>query len=117
VLLQTLKFTLLVVGYLMMVSTPFALGIYPVTPVGSELKSAMMVSVAAVPVADVVTTLAQVPEEMAPVPSAEVPLAMVAVQVGQDTAPVAATTMGAVPLRPALPTLPMGSAPATSLAS
>ena len=45
----------------------------------------MMVSVVAVPVADVLTTEAQVPEEIAPVPKADVPLATVPVIVeGKD---------------------------------
>jgi hypothetical protein len=43
--------------------------------VGSALGVAMMVSVVSVPVAVVVTALAQVPEEIALVPMAEVPLA------------------------------------------
>ena len=77
VLLQTLKLTLFAVGYLMIVNIPDVLGVYPVTAVGSALKSAAMMSVVAVPVAEVVTTVAQVPEEIAPVPRAEVPLAIV----------------------------------------
>lgn len=45
--------------------------------VGSALNTHWITSVVAVPVAVVVTTVAQAPEEIALVPSAEVPLAMV----------------------------------------
>ena len=57
-MLHTLKFTLFAVGYLIIVSIPFALGEYPVVEVGSALKSDMILSVVAVPVAVVVTTVA-----------------------------------------------------------
>lgn len=77
VLLQTLKFTLLADGYGTIVNIPLVLGAYPVTPVGSPLKPAMMTSVVAVLVAEVVTTVAQVPDEMALVPRADVPDAIV----------------------------------------
>lgn len=63
----------------MIVSIPLALGWYPVVEVGSALKSAMMLSVVAVPVAEVVTTVAQAPEPIALVPRADVPLAIVCV--------------------------------------
>jgi hypothetical protein len=75
VLLQTLKFTLFVVGYLMIES--IAPGMYPVVAVGSALKSAMMLSVVATPVAATVTTVAQALEAIALVPIVAVPLAMV----------------------------------------
>ncbi len=78
-LLQTLKFTLLLVGYLMIVSIPLVDGEYPVDEVGSALKSAIMLSVVATPVAEVVTAEAHAPDEIEPVPSAEVPLAIVVV--------------------------------------
>ena len=50
-------------------------GAYPVTPVGSVFGVAMITSVVTVPVALVVTTDAQVPELIPPVPIVEVPLA------------------------------------------
>ena len=73
VLLQTLKFTLLAVGYGMIVSIPVEAGVYPVTPVGSLLKLACTVFVVTTPVADTVTTVAHAPEEIADVPMAAVP--------------------------------------------
>lgn len=63
----------------------------------------LIASVAAVPVAVVVTTVAQVAEDIAPVARADVPLAMVMVQVGQDTAGMvvlALTTIGVDPVTP-----------------
>jgi hypothetical protein len=86
VLLHTLKLTLFAVGYLMIVNIPLALGAYPVTPVGSALKSAMKLSVVAVPVAVVVTAAAQAPEAMAPVPNADVPVAITCVAVALPAA-------------------------------
>ena len=54
--------------------------------VGSALKSAMMLSVVAVPVAVPVTTVAQAPEEIADVPRALEPLAIVWVTVAEPEA-------------------------------
>lgn len=65
----------------MMVSMPEVAGTYPVTPVGSLLNPHQITSVVAVPVAEVVTTVSQVAEEIALVPIAEVPLAMVCAEV------------------------------------
>lgn len=56
--------------------TPVA-GLYPVVPVTSALKPHEITSVVAVPVADVVTTVAHAPDVIADVPSADVPLATV----------------------------------------
>jgi len=81
VLLQTLKFTLFAVGYAIIVSIPAVAGMYPVTAVGSPLKLAETTSVVAVPVAVVVTTVAQAADAMAELPIAEVPLAIVCVTV------------------------------------
>jgi len=77
VLLQTLKFTLLEVGYTMTESIPLVDGMYPVTPVGSPLKEARTASVESALVAVAVTALAHEPELIELVPSAVEPLAMV----------------------------------------
>lgn len=61
----------------MIVSIPLAEAEYPVVLVGSPLKPASMTSVVAVPVAEVVTTVAHVADEIALVPNAEVPEAIV----------------------------------------
>ena len=63
----------------MMVNIPFALGAYPVTPVGSPLNPQLITSVVATLVAVVVTTDAHAPEEISEVPRADVPEAMVVV--------------------------------------
>ena len=55
---------------------------------GEALKSAMMSSVAATPVAVVVTVVAHEPDPIALVPIADVPLAIVIVQVVQPIVPV-----------------------------
>lgn len=60
----------------MIVNMPDADGAYPVTAVGSPLKDPATVLVVAVPDAAVVTTVAHVPEVIAPVPSADVPVAI-----------------------------------------
>jgi hypothetical protein len=77
VLLQTLKFTLLAVGYLIIASIPLTEGEYPVVDVGSAEKSATMSSVAATPAAATVTAAAHVPDAIAEVPSVAVPFAIV----------------------------------------
>jgi hypothetical protein len=71
-----------------------------VVAVGSAFTVAMMASVAAAPVAVVVTAEAQLAEEMEPVPMVEVPLAIVVVHVAQLRAGVAPPelTMGLVPV-------------------
>ncbi len=74
VLLQTLKFAVLVVGYAMMVSIPLVEGEYPVTAVGSALKVQFSVFVLAIPVCALVTTVAHAPDEIALVPRETVPL-------------------------------------------
>lgn len=63
----------------MMVNIPAVVGWYPTVLVGSPLKPHPKVSVVAVPVAAVVTTVAHTPDKIAPVPNADVPLAMVCV--------------------------------------
>lgn len=75
--LHTFQFTLLDVGYgktfrPSVVATP-----YPVTELISAFGAQVIVSVVAVPVAEVVTTEAQALAAIALVPRAEVPLAMV----------------------------------------
>ena len=77
--MHTLKLTFPEVMYLIMVNIPDADGEYPVVPLGSALKSAERLSVVNAPVAVVVTTVAQVADEMAEVPRADVPLATVIV--------------------------------------
>src|SRR5689334_22467788 len=72
----------------MIVNIPLVLGMYPVTAVGSALKSAMILSVVAVPVALAVTTVAQAADEIADVPRAAVPFAIVCVIPVILTAPV-----------------------------
>lgn len=57
----------------MITSIPLVDGVYPVTPVGLELNPQLTTSVAAAPVAVVVTVDAQAPEPIELVPSAEVP--------------------------------------------
>ncbi len=100
-LLQTFQFTLFEVGYPMIVSIPFVVGEYPVTAVGSALKLATIALVVAVPVAEVVTTVAHVPEEIALVPSAEVPLATMLVGPEGPLGPLG-------PVAPVAPTGPLG---------
>lgn len=73
--LQTLKFTLLVVGYGYIESPPDVDGAYPVTAVMSAFGVNWITSVVAVPVAETVTTVAHAAEEIADVPRAAVPLA------------------------------------------
>lgn len=55
-------------------SAPLVTGVYPVTAVGSPLNPHQITSVVAVPVAEVVTAVAQAADDIALVPSAEVPL-------------------------------------------
>src|SRR6185369_3917007 len=74
VLLHTLKLAVVVVGYAMIVSIPLVLGEYPVTPVGSALNVHASVSVLAIPVCVLVTTVAQVPDVIALVPRETDPL-------------------------------------------
>ena len=76
-MLQTAKFTCPEVGHLKIVKIPLVETIYPVIIVGSELKSAITVSVVATPEAVVETVVAQVPEAIADVPNADVPVAIV----------------------------------------
>jgi len=77
VLFTTMKFTPPAVGNLIIVSIPLALGAYPVTAVGSALKSAIKVSVVKTPVADTVTVAAAAPDAISVVPSVAVPDAIV----------------------------------------
>lgn len=60
-----------------MVNIPDVEGTYPVTAVMSLLKLTLTTSVEAVPVAEVVTNVAQAPLDIALVPSADVPDATV----------------------------------------
>ena len=66
-----------------MMRAPVVTGAYPVTAVMSAFGVHEIVSVVAVPVAVPVTTVAQAPEVIAPVPSAELPLAIVCVIVAE----------------------------------
>ena len=77
VLFTTMKFTPPAVGNLIIVSIPLALGAYPVTAVGSALKSAIKVSVVKTPLADTVTVVAAAPDAINVVPSVAVPDAIV----------------------------------------
>lgn len=74
--LQTFQFTLFAVGYGYIATPPVVTGAYPVTAEISAFGVHEITSVVAVPVAVVVTTVAQAPEVIADVPIAEVPLAM-----------------------------------------
>jgi len=58
----------------MIFKEPVEVGANPVIPVGSELYVQLITSVVRAPVAVVVTTVAQVPEDIALVPNVEVPL-------------------------------------------
>ena len=62
-----------------MLSPPFVDGAYPATALIEAFGVQVIASVEAVPVAVVVTAVAQAPEAIALVPSAEVPLATVPV--------------------------------------
>ena len=66
------------------------------TPVGSPLKPAMITSVVAVFVAEVVTTDAHAPDEIALVPRAEVPEAIVVLMTAHGTVEQAVEAMHAL---------------------
>src|ERR1700739_4195489 len=94
---------LLVVGHALTTSSPgFA--------AGAALKAQMIESVVATPLAETVTVAPQARLLMDAVVIVAVPLAIVTVQVAQEITPVEAIETGAVPLKPALPTFPIGMA-------
>ena len=62
-----------------MLKPPLVDGAYPVTALIEAFGVHEIASVERTPVAEVVTTVAQAPDEIEPVPSADVPLAMVRV--------------------------------------
>lgn len=75
--LQTSKFTFPEVGYAAILRPPLVDGAYPVIALIEVFGVHAIASVVATPVAAVVTTVAQVADDIEPVPKAEVPLATV----------------------------------------